>query len=72
MSSRCKLFFAVVAIVVLLRSPEIVQCQVVAGHMNETALINLTQSVYTSISDLTYSILNSDVGNRASFCVKDR
>lgn len=69
--------FAAVAIVALLHSPEFVQCQVVgdefAGQINDTAFLPfITQAVYSSLSNVTSTILNSDVGNRSSFCVKDR
>ncbi|CAI9273407.1 unnamed protein product [Lactuca saligna] len=72
-----KLLAAAVAIVALLLFPEFVQCQVVgdefAGQINDTAFLPfITQAVYSSLSNATSTILNSDVGNRSSFCVKDR
>lgn len=77
-----KKLFAVLAIAVvlnfnLLHLPESVHCQVVgdefAGQINDTAFLPLiTQRVYSSLSNLTSTVLDSDVGNRASFCVKDR
>lgn len=72
-----KLFVAVAIVVVLLQSPEFVQCQVVgdefAGQINDTAFLPfITQRVYSSLSNLTSTILDSNVGEQSSFCVKDR
>ncbi|KVI09715.1 ABC transporter, conserved site-containing protein [Cynara cardunculus var. scolymus] len=75
-----KLFVAVAIVVVLqllLHSPEFVQCQVIgdefAGQINDTAFLPfITQRVYSSLTNLTSTILDSDVGEQSSFCVKNR
>ncbi|KAJ0657660.1 putative ABC-type sulfate transporter [Helianthus annuus] len=75
--TREKLFALVAIAVVVLYSPEFAHSQVVgddfAGQINDTAFLPfITQRVYSSLSNTTSTILNSDVGNQASFCVKDR
>ncbi|XP_076895798.1 ABC transporter G family member 24-like [Bidens hawaiensis] len=75
--TKRKLIAAVATTVLVLYLPELVHCQVVgdefAGQINDTAFLPfVTQRVYNNLSSLTSTILNSDVGNRASFCVKNR
>nr|XP_043632245.1 ABC transporter G family member 24 [Erigeron canadensis]XP_043632246.1 ABC transporter G family member 24 [Erigeron canadensis] len=74
-----KLITAAVIVIVtaiVVHSPE-VKGQVIgdefAGQINDTAFLPfVTQTVYASLSNLTSTILNSDIGNRSSFCVKNR
>lgn len=68
---------ATVATIIILHSSELVQCQVVGdqftGQINDTAFFPfITQTVYNSLSNLTSTILNSDVGDRSEFCVQNR
>ncbi|XP_071734574.1 ABC transporter G family member 24 [Rutidosis leptorrhynchoides] len=69
--------FVTVLLLQLLHSPEFVHCQVIGddstGQINDTAFLPfITRTVYSSLSNLTSTILNGDVGNRSLFCVQNR
>ncbi|GJV31494.1 ABC transporter G family member 24 [Tanacetum coccineum] len=68
---------AVVIVIVVVAQVVVVQCQVVGDEfedqINDTAFLPfVTHRLYASLSNVTTTILESDVGTRSSFCVKDR
>lgn len=62
---------------VVLKLVQLVQCQVVVDDDyssqidNPAVLPYLTQLVYSRLSNLTSTILTSEINNRSSFCITD-